>query len=641
MSFDINPFSKIETISTELLAQVDKSAEKSSTSKNVDELNDILNQVPVHDFIKDIAQHPEHQKVWDNIHQSLTKLDADKFKKIQEVVERLIHIGTALSKEADESIKVLDKDLKECTASLKEALGIKKGVPQEHEVKERESKERESKERGVSEKGIEDHLKFAGLILFNYMKLFGGKTVSGTDLTQEQRYKLLGVLNEFSKELKDISAKNSEISSLPLFKSLQVLTKKLGGKDILDIPKETLVTGKKETDAKEFSAAHFNFMPDELKVEILKMLPADVHSLSLIRELISHNPESGHSALAGWIDNHELSLSKFSLSAQELQGIQQHLRRVDFGLFDFATWTEKNIFDFIQNCSKMEMLVIHTPKITTFPDRIKQLKFLDCSYCTWLTVLPAMDKLEVLNCSRCAGLIQLPESLDVLRDFCCDYCPGLTRLPDMNDLRKLSCVECTDLTRLPEMPYLESLECEACPRLATLPNGMAALQILDCSGCSLLTALPADMPLSSLCCSSCNGLTGIPYLNTLKNLSCGDCPGLRKISQLESLEGLYCGDCRNLREISELKALKNLGCPDCPNLRELSALESLETIDCHNCENLTTLPPSKHLKELKCDHCPNLTIPPQYERLMKHMGDGFGPLLHHDGGAGFEYVDDV
>ena len=195
------PYSKIEFISKHLKELVDNPPDENETDKTVEKLNSILKeQLP--QLIEDIARHPDHRKLWRNICSNLRKLDIHEFKKIQGVIGRLTHIGFALS-DPDKAIKTLGSDLRQYASSLKK------------------------------ERDIEENLKFAGLTLNNYFKLFRGTTVSGTPLTEEQQYKLINCLNDFKRDLNDITAKFPEITSQPLFKNLHDLVYPLGDKDFL------------------------------------------------------------------------------------------------------------------------------------------------------------------------------------------------------------------------------------------------------------------------------------------------------------------------------------------------------------------------------------------------------------------------
>ena len=562
MSLDVgfNPFSEIEFISKHLHELAHKPPDETETNKTIEKLNSVLNkQLP--QLIEDVAIHPEHRKVWRNISSDIRKLDVHEFKKIQGAIDRLTHIGFALSN-PERAIKMLGNDLKKYANSLKK------------------------------ERNIEENLRSAGLILTNYFKMFRGITVSQTPLTEEQHDQLMNHLNDFKTELNDLKEHFPEISSHPNFVNLEKLVYKLGGKDLL-----------------EFQLKESRTMPDDPKISMLKFLPPERASLNLIREEIKHNREIGYAAMAAWINQNKIRLveAEFDFFPKELEGIQPQLRYVDFTDLDFfeMDWTEETISDYIKNCPNIETLRIRTNLIGTLPDRIKQLKVLDCGDCQNLTALPVMNSLLKLNCQDCTALTELPR-LNSLKELTCQGCTALTKMGEMNSLEILYCPKCTALTELPALNALKQLNCNECTALTELPE-MNSLKELNCQHCTALTELPAMNSLEILICHTCTALTTLPRMNSLKELACRGCDRLTGLPEMNSLLKLYCRDCTALTELPRLNLLKELICNGCSALTELPVMNYLIMLKCEGCTALTELPLMNSVKIIICSGCTALT----------------------------------
>ena len=567
MSLDVgfNPFSEIEFISKHLNELAHK-PDETETNKTIEKLNSVLNkQLP--QLIEDVAIHPEHRKVWRNISSDIRKLDVHEFKKIQGTIDRLTHIGFALSN-PERAIKMLGTDLKKYANSLKK------------------------------ERNIEENLRSAGLILTNYFKMFRGITVSNTPLTKEQHHQLMNHLNDFKTELNDLKEHFPEISSHPNLLNLEKLVYKLGGKDLL-----------------EFQLKESRTIPDDPKISMLKFLPPEVDSLNLIREEIKHNREIGYAAMAAWINQNKIRLNKFDFSPKELAEIQPQLRYVDFTNLDFYDmgWTEETISDYIQNCPNIETLRIRTNLIRTLPDRIKQLKELDCGGCINLTALPVMNSLLKLNCQDCIFLTELA-TMNSLKELNCQDCTALTALPVMNSLKDLHCKSCTALTELPELNALENLYCHSCTSLTRIPS-LNSLKGINCNDCTSLLELGEMAALKNLTCKGCTALIVLPRMNSLEVLRCSECPALIQLSRMNSLIELFCEDCVALTELPEMNSLKGLLCSGCTSLTRLPRMNSIENIACMGCSALTELPAMSTLRGLNCENCIALTALPQLDSI--------------------------
>ena len=337
------PFLEIESILKYLEQSIETPPEKNEKeiAHDVQRINDIVkDKFP--QLIEDIAKHPQHAEVWKKISSSLSQIEPHQFEKIQTKVAQMIHIGTALSLPADEAIKLLDADLQKCADAL------------------------------IVNRNVDENLKFIGLILTNYFKLFRGITASdGSQLTDVQKINLNDILIKFEKALILVP---KEVRAHPNFENLQRLLHRIGI----------------QHDALEFLTP----IP---RLNSLKFLPDGIASLTIIRDTISHNPKQGYVALAAWIDYNKIPLCDYQFSEDELKGIQPHLRHVYLRGFDFSDWTEEKILLFLQNFSKMEELWIATNKIKSLPDNlatIKSLKLLDCSGCSSLTRLPMIKTLD-------------------------------------------------------------------------------------------------------------------------------------------------------------------------------------------------------------------------------------------------------
>ena len=218
---------------------------------------------------------------------------------------------------------------------------------------------------------------------------------------------------------------------------------------------------------------------------------------------------------------------------------------------------------------------------------LKNLTFLDCSYCDELKslALGKLENLEYLRCDTCPKL----ESLDVrgqhkLKKLRCSNC-GLKNLhlPDNGELRQLSCswnrlstLSLADVPKLEKLVirnnYLTELDLESVPELT----------YLDWSYNKNLTSLDATA-LHKLKELRCNG-------NYLTDLN---------VSGLEQLETLDCDENRLTRlDVSGNKKLVHLHCGN----------NNLEVLDVSSLQNLKGLYCSyNHLTELDVTALPKLS----------------------------------
>ena len=204
---------------------------------------------------------------------------------------------------------------------------------------------------------------------------------------------------------------------------------------------------------------------------------------------------------------------------------------------------------------------------TSIPVLPNTLTYLDCSYNSSLTALPA-----------------LPSSLQTL--WCQIY--SLISLPALpNSLQALYCFN-NYLTTLPTLPNsLQTLECYS-NGLTTMPAFPASLSYVDCFY-NALTTLPAfDDALTYIDCHN-NAITTLNYLgNSLSFLYCNN----NSLSVLPTLPASLTNlDCDN-NSITNLPALPNaLSYLDCSynQLTELPALPPLSQLYCEN-NNISCFP---------------------------------------------------
>lgn len=65
------------------------------------------------------------------------------------------------------------------------------------------------------------------------------------------------------------------------------------------------------------------------------------------------------------------------------------------------------------------------------PDKLPEVKRLNCSYCPNITTLPEMPKIEVLWCFKCENLEMLPGYMPEIQMLWCYGSPKLGKLPEL------------------------------------------------------------------------------------------------------------------------------------------------------------------------------------------------------------------
>lgn len=117
-------------------------------------------------------------------------------------------------------------------------------------------------------------------------------------------------------------------------------------------------------------------------------------------------------SIANAINNYRIPIGCFDLTKEEMMNIAPSLKFLDCrNLFDgegrYSNWTQKDIEDFLSQCTNLETLFINSIKITQLP-ALDKLQELDCSYCLNLTAIGSLKELRILTCRDCPDL-ELPE----------------------------------------------------------------------------------------------------------------------------------------------------------------------------------------------------------------------------------------
>ena len=553
MSFNINiksRFDEVREISQELQCSLVMPSDDPSVPILAEKLKDIIERNLAF-LIDDVIKNPGHEKTWRNvcdISERLEKLAPETYKAIRQTAAKIIHSNSP-EKNADRSIQTIGSELDERIDLLKSS----------HNVAE-----------------IRNSLKSAGRLLTIFFRFFRGVNSAGKPLTIDQKHRLKVRFDDFKLGLLILKFSNPEVESHEFFPKLEKLAFKRIG-----------------------CLSWTEKFPSALIGNIVKFLPFEKETIPILREAIHFGTRQGFIYLAGWINYNKIPLCELPpVLIGSLQQLQPFLTHVDFRGFDFSKWTEKDIQEFIQNCEKIQCLYISTNKISSFPDRIAQLKVLDCRGCARIKSLPSqMEKLLNLNCSN-TPIMQLPEGMLSLQVLDCGNTLIGPKFPDyLHNLRELDC-SWNRITELPKvMSNIEKLNCSS-TKISELPSGMRLLVELDCHGNHVLNRLPDD-------------------LNSLRHLDCSQSDISKIPSILKKLEYMDCSNSKLKRLPTDMSSLLELHCRESV-LEELPlGMTSLVKLYCFE-TNITSLPfDLNSLEELSCSQSKLTALPDNLSRLRK------------------------
>ncbi len=205
--------------------------------------------------------------------------------------------------------------------------------------------------------------------------------------------------------------------------------------------------------------------------------------------------------------------------------------------------------------------------------------------------LEEFKNLKFLNCSSCFNLTIIPEKFILLKSLTTldlTNCTSLISIPNFKNLKLLNINSCKELVSIPLFPELEQLYCSYCIKLESLSeyenqNGVDTTQ----------------NKLTLLNCEKCISLKNIK-INSLITLRCGYC-NFDSVDFMTLLESLFCNNCSNLKSITN-KKLKILSCYQC-NLLTTISCEKLKECICEKCNMLTFIKFPNNMNLLKISEC--------------------------------------
>lgn len=269
----------------------------------------------------------------------------------------------------------------------------------------------------------------------------------------------------------------------------------------------------------------------------------------------------GIEALADWMNSQKVPLN--CIDEKYWDQLLPLLTYVDLRNMDFGKWTEEQIHALINKCTKMETLRISTYSgvvLETLPAICRQLKFLDCSSCTFLKQLPDMPDLVRLEMNHCT-FKEIPQFLK-LQHLRCLNCYGLVEIPYLPELLSLRCGNCCSIRHLPLLPKLRILACafnnfESFPcfpelralsfnwgrKLATFPI-LPKLRVYH-DAHSSITTFPA-MPNLRVFNSSYNKLETLPSMDKLREIHVPWSEALTSIGNMPKLKFIDKRGCKSL-----------------------------------------------------------------------------------------------
>ncbi|XP_020528886.1 TMV resistance protein N-like isoform X1 [Amborella trichopoda] len=299
-----------------------------------------------------------------------------------------------------------------------------------------------------------------------------------------------------------------------------------------------------------------------------------------------------------------------------------------------------------------------------FP-KLKILKLTSCRNLKRIPNCSLYPNLEKMILEFCSKLVEIPDSIGVLRNLVSlnlQHCSSLKKLPDsLGSLTKLEELDVSfdsnNYGQLKELPKnlgslisLRTLKIGFNTSLTRLPStfsGLCSLEELDARPCNLQGMIPDDFEklsslrnlnvsenvlmrdhsqLENMDISGCKLLVTIPELPTslvhLDAFGCVNLQSMPKLSHLSKLHTLWISNCLQLVAIPELPTsveyLEASGCVNLKTMPKLSHLSKLRALVICNCEQLIAIPElPTSLTIMRAFGCKRLQTLPKLSHLSK------------------------